>query len=169
MHFHKKIEFEPKDPFELSVQGGEWENLVLVSPQTTPRFGFRRTHGTRHIVVLRAEIYSSERTQTRSAKGKGAWGEIQRKPGGRFELWNCAGQAKFLSMCEVCLPGKLRDPGPLLGAGQPIPKCQMPRRWLAQSASFSYGQLFLSENVGNTTQIQLVSHQPRATLTLRAF
>lgn len=23
MHFHKKIEFEPKDPFDLSVQGGE--------------------------------------------------------------------------------------------------------------------------------------------------
>lgn len=61
------------------------KTCVGVSPNH-PQIWIRRTHGTQHIVVLRAEIYFSTRIQTRSAKGKGAWGEIQRKPGGRFEV-----------------------------------------------------------------------------------
>ena len=43
------------------------------------------THRTQHTVLLRAKIYLSERTQTKSSKERDTWGKVQRKPGAHFQ------------------------------------------------------------------------------------
>ena len=48
-----------------------------------------RSHKTQPIVVLRAKLYYSqkekEKKKANSAKGRGTWGEVRRKPGPSFQ------------------------------------------------------------------------------------
>jgi hypothetical protein len=61
---------------------------VLVNPRLLSVCGSAvRTHRTQCIVIIfMTEIYYSRRIQSgKSAKGKGAWGTVRRKPGTSFQ------------------------------------------------------------------------------------
>lgn len=47
----------------------------------------RKTHGTLHKLVL----ITAKEHKTKSAKGKGAWGEVQAKPGTSFQEFSPSG------------------------------------------------------------------------------
>ena len=56
--------------------------LCVRGPQDHPQdWWFSRIHRTQNTGMLTAKIYSSQSTQSKISKGKGTWGEVQRKPG----------------------------------------------------------------------------------------
>lgn len=131
-----------------------WRVVCLGSSRQPPGLVICSNSITHHIVALTALSYYSDRMQSKINRGKGARGQVQRKPGTSFQGSSISGDtqdalnspAVSVTTCvKCCQPGKLvRDSAPRVFIGHWPPKHPLPAMY--QHSRLPEGKQVLSRN-----------------------